>query len=278
MNFQPKNRQPRLSPPARAALALALIMGGCGLDEVEIPELSGPSELGLSLKLTATPDVLTADGFSTSLIQVQAFDNNGAPAAGRSVLLALADGSGNFADIGTLNATNGTRLRAAEAVVVTGDNGVGQAVYTAPPRTDFTADSFVTIAARPIGTDASGIAYRSVKIELRSAEPRLFPISPGNAAPTCSFVVEAPVGSTTCSGPTTCTVKPNTSVLFQTTSSDSDGVIVRYEWYFGDGTSNEDSPDTNHVFRAAGSFTVTHRVTDNNGGAAACTATITVAP
>jgi hypothetical protein len=220
--------------------------------------------------------VITADGFSTSLIQVEAFDQNGEPAAGRSVLLALADSTGNFADRGTLNAFNGARLRAAEAIVVTGANGVGQALYTSPPRTDFTADAFVTIAARPVGNDATGITYRSVKIELKSAEPRLFPINSGNALPTCSFVVEAPVGSTTCSGPTTCTVKRNTSVLFQTTSVDSDGFIVRYDWYFGDGSPNEDSPDTNHVFRITGPITVTHRVTDNNGGATACTGTITV--
>jgi hypothetical protein len=263
---------------AVAVACAALGSGGCGLDEETIPELSGPSVTGSNVKLTATPDVITADGFSSSLVQVQVFDQNGNPAAGRSVLLAIADGAGNFADIGTLYATNGTLLRAAEAVVVTGGNGIGQAVYTAPARTDFTADAYVTIAGREVGNDANGSVYRSVKIELKSAEPRLFPINPGNALPVCGFVVEAPVGSTTCSGPTTCTVKVNTSVLFQTTSVDSDGFIVRYEWYFGDGTNNEDSPDTNHPFRSVGTFTVTHRVTDNNGGASACTATITVAP
>jgi hypothetical protein len=264
--------------PARAALVLALFVGGCGLDEVEIPELSGPSELGTALKLTANPDVITADGFSTSLIQVQAFDNNGGPLAGRAIILTLADGSGRFADIGTLNATSGTLLRAAEATVVTGGNGVANAVYTAPARTDFTADNFISIAARPVGTDATGIAYRFVKIELKSAEPRLFPPGAGGSAPSCSFVVEAPQGSTTCSGPSTCTVKVNTGVLFQSTSVDSDGFIVRYDWYWGDGSPNTTSPDSNHIFRSTGSFTVTHRVTDNGGLASACTATITVGP
>jgi len=88
-----------------AFLGLALVHAGCGLDEVKVPELEGPSELGTSLKVTATPDVITADGFSTSLIQVQVFDQNGSPTAGRQVILALADSGGNFADIGTLRST-----------------------------------------------------------------------------------------------------------------------------------------------------------------------------
>jgi hypothetical protein len=277
MNAHLKPPQPRLSMGARAALALAIVMGGCNLNEVEVPELSGPSEIGTALRLTATPDVITADGFSTSLIQVQAFDQNGGALAGRSIVLALADNTTQaFADIGTLNATSGARLRAAEAIVVTGANGVAQAVYTAPARTDFTADSFVTVAARPVGTDATGIEYRFVKIELRSAEPRLFPQKEGNAAPTCNFVVEAPQGSTSCSGPMVCTVKVNTSVLFQDASSDGDGTIVRYEWFFQDGSNVEYAIDTNHVFRSTGVFGVVHRVTDNNGAATACTASITV--
>ena len=266
-------RQTRRS--TRLALALALLTGGCGLDEVSIPDPSGPSELGLALKITVSPDVLTADGFSTSLVQIQAFDQNGGALAGRAVLLAIIESGGNFVDLGTLNATNGSLLRAAEATVVTNSSGVATAVYTAPARTDFTADGFITIGARPVGNDATGVAYRSAKIELRSAEPKLFPPAHGSA-PSCNFVVEAPQGSTTCSDAKTCTVKVNTSVLFQDTSFDSDGFIVRYDWYWGDGSPNEDSPDSNHVFRSTGSFTVTHRVTDNQGLAAACTTTITV--
>ena len=260
-----------------AAVVLAALMGGCGLDEIELPDLSGPSELGTAVDLDANPDIITADGFSTSLIVIKVFDQNGQPASGRTVVLALADNSGAFADIGTLNATTGARLRAAEATVVTGSNGQAQAIYTAPARTDATADQFITVVARPVGTDANGVVYRSVKIELKSAEPRLFPVPIGdNDAPTCSFIVEAPSGSTNCSDATTCTVKRNTGVLFQTTSFDPDGTIVRYEWFFQDGTSVVYAPDTNHVFGTTGTFGVVHRVTDNNGALSACTAAITV--
>ena len=260
-----------------AALCVALAMGACGLDKQKIPDLGGPSELSIAIKLTVTPDVLTADGFSTSLVQVQVFDQNGQIVVGRSVLLALSDANRQFVDLGTLYTPTGSLLRAAEATVVTGADGIATAIYTAPARTDFTANGRVTIEARLVGTDFNGAVYHFAAIELKSAEPKLFPPT-ADKPPICNFVVEAPQGSTTCSGPTTCSVKVNTGVLFQDASTDTDGFIVRYDWYFGDGSGNEDSPDTNHVFRTTGTFTVTHRVTDNTGLATACTAAITVSP
>lgn len=260
-------------------LGLAVTHSGCGLDDVKIPDLQGPSELGTSLKLTATPDVITADGFSTSLIQVQVFDQNGSPAAGRQVILALADSGGRFADIGSLRSTStGALVRATEAIVTSGSNGVATAIYTAPPRTDATADQSVSVLARPVGTDANAAVYRSVKIELKSAEPRLFPQPTGaNSAPSCNFVIETPSGAGSCTGTgstAVCTVKANTTILFQSTSFDSDGRIVRYEWFFGDGTPVNYDPDTPHVFKV-GDYTVTHRVTDNFGLQSACSTTLT---
>ena len=55
----------------------------------------------------------------------------------------------------------------------TDGGGVARVTYQVPPRTDATADQTVLIAARPIGDDASSAVYRTVRIELRSAEPRL---------------------------------------------------------------------------------------------------------
>jgi hypothetical protein len=273
------NASPR-RPLARLLSAGLLLIGalsGCDLSNPKVPELQGPSEQATAIDLDANPDVLTADGFSTSLIQVKVFDQDGRPAAGRTILLAIGDSTGNFVDLGSIYSPNGTLLRAAEATVVTNGNGLATAVYTAPARTDFTANGVVYVAARPVGTDANGIIYRSVQIELKSAEPKLFPPTGGDE-PVCNFVVEAPQGSTTCSSNNTCSVRVNTSVLFQDTSFDPDGFIVRYDWYWGDGSPNNDSPDTNHVFRSVGTFTVTHRVTDNSGFASACTADITVTP
>jgi hypothetical protein len=50
------------------------------------------------------------------------------------------------------------------------------------------------------------------------------------------------------------------------TSSDSDGTVVRYDWSFGDGASALDAgPTPTHTYRAPGPYTVTLKVTDNAG-------------
>ena len=251
---------------AALALGVLLALNACGLDKVDLPDLDGPAELALSLKLTASPDIVTADGFSTSLIQAQLRGPDGQPLVGRQVFMAIADSAGRTADIGTLRSTGSGGIGTG-IVLTTGNNGIAQAAYEAPPRTDLTANASILVQARPVGDDFEGQVYRTVRIELRSAEPRLFPVIPDNDAPTCGFTVEPSVGP----------FHVNQAILFQTTSFDTDGFLVRYEWFFGDGTV-EDSPDTAKVYRFTGTFVVTHVVTDNGGARAACAATFNIVP
>ena len=56
-------------------------------------------------------------------------------------------------------------------------------------------------------------------------------------------------------------------------SSDPDGTISKYEWNFGDGAVGEGSQIT-HDFVSNGSYTVTLKVTDNNGAQASSTVSI----
>jgi len=257
---------------AVAGLALLLALSGCGLDEVEIPELSGPAELALSVKLTATPDILVADGFNTSLIQVTIRNENGQPVAGRSVFVSITDAQGRAADIGLLRSTGAGGIGTGLALV-TGANGIAQAAYEAPVRTDFTANGSVLVVARPIADDANGQIRREVRIELRTAEPRLFPEIPGNPPPSCGFTIEPGAGP----------YRVNQTILFQSTATDLDtggraGQILRYEWFFGDGTFADSRPDTAKVYRFPGNFVVTHVVTDNGGSRTACAATLPVIP
>jgi len=256
-----------------AGVALLVAYAGCGFNGVEVPELVGPSEQGTSVALIASPDVIVADGFSTSLITATIRDQNGQPIAGRDIFFAVSDDKGNFADIGDLRSTVtgigvGTGLQ-----VRTNAQGIAAVVYEAPARTDATANQMVRVSARPVGTNADAALYRTVAIELRSAESRLFPQVPGNKLPTCSFAVQT-TGKSTCSSPVSCTVQVNASVLFQSTSFDLDGTIVRYFWSFGNGKT-ADHADVSTSYSIAGTYTVTHLVTDNNGGQAACAATIT---
>lgn len=247
-----------------AAVSLTVALAGCGLDEVDVPEIDGPAELGTSIRLQITPDVITADGFSTALITATVFGPNGRGVSGRDIFFAIADESGRFADIGLFRGSNGPGTG---VTARTNSAGVAQVVYESPVRTDATANQTVLIMARPVGDDAAGAIYRSVRLELRSAEPRQFPQNPGNLPPICNFVVEIPNG-----------LRSNTAILFQSTSSDPDGTIVRYEWYWGDGSAVTYAPDTAHVFRSAGTYTVTHQVTDDDGTQRACAASLPVQP
>lgn len=49
------------------------------------------------------------------------------------------------------------------------------------------------------------------------------------------------------------------------TSSDSDGSIVAWSWDFGDG-NNSNTQNPSHIYAAAGTYTVTLDVSDNDGG------------
>jgi PKD repeat protein len=254
-------------------VGLVLAYAGCGFNGTQTPELVGPAELATAVSLTAVPDLIEADGFSTSLITATVRDQNGQPAAGRDIFFSIADSSGRTADIGALRSTATGVSVGTGLTVKTNAQGVAAVVYEAPARTDATANQQIRVTARPAGTDATAALYRSVNIELRSAEARLFPQKPGNVLPQCNFTVQV-TGKSSCTSPTSCTIPINTSVLFQSTASDSDGTIVRYFWSFGNGKT-ADHPDVSTSYSIAGTYTVTHLVTDNNGGQAACQATIT---
>jgi hypothetical protein len=248
------------------AMGLLLVLNGCGLDKVDVPDLDGPSELGTGIRLTASPDIVTADGFSSSLIQVHVQDQNGSPAVGRQVFVAVADANGSTADIGELRSTSGTGLGTG-LVLTTGANGIAQASYEAPPRTDFTANSSVLITARPVGADFAGQVYRTVRIELRSAEPRFFPQIPPDGGINCSFTVEPGFGP----------YRVNSVISLFSTSSSAQGPILRYEWFFGDGTK-DDKPNIAKVFRFPGTYSIVHVVTDSFGIQAACGTDVLLIP
>jgi PKD repeat protein len=68
------------------------------------------------------------------------------------------------------------------------------------------------------------------------------------------------------------------SVSFDASASaDPDGVIVRYDWDFGDGATVADAgPTPTHIFAAAGDYTVTLTVTDDAGESDSATTTATL--
>ena len=149
--------------------------------------------------------------------------------------------------------------------------GIAQVVYTTPERRDLTADMRLVIYARPVGTDASSRSLNYVRLDLKSAEPRRFPQVPGNLSPSCNFNI----------APNNPINKEGTVLRFFSTANDPDGYIVRYEWYFGDGTSSsgaEGHIDVQKGYPNAGTYTATHIVTDNVGAQSACFVDIVIVP
>jgi hypothetical protein len=135
------------------ALVLSALAGlsGCKLDsDTNLPTRRGPAELAISFELFARPDLVNADGASTSAVSVIVRDRDGQPLPDRLVYFVLF-GSGELSN--SFGTTDGA--------------GVAVTTYRAPVG----GPEIVTITARTVDADASGQIYRSVSIELRAPIP-----------------------------------------------------------------------------------------------------------
>lgn len=139
------------------AATLAALLGalGCGVDKVDEPGLSGPSETGVSVQLTALPDTLNADGVSVSVVQLVLRSANGAPIQGRAVLF---DFSGDGVLVPSASSTYVGPVQTG-IVMATDRDGVANVVYVAG-----TGIGQVTVGVRPYGIDSANAFYRTVQI------------------------------------------------------------------------------------------------------------------
>ena len=159
-----------LRPFLAFVATLGLVAGGCSLDKVEDPPLVGPSETGLSVQLTALPDVLNADGVSESVVQLVLRDAAGKAVSGRAILFCVTTAAG--AAVGTCETelNDGKLLPSAsstyvgpiqQGIVMASDkDGVANVVWVAGrehPKT-------IVIAVRPYGIDAATGFLRTVEI------------------------------------------------------------------------------------------------------------------
>src|SRR6266550_2837402 len=74
------------------AVACALGLSACTVSETDVPPLTGPSTFATSIRVTASPDILSLGQSPTVLgqssqIVVNAFDGNGQPKANQVVRL-----------------------------------------------------------------------------------------------------------------------------------------------------------------------------------------------
>lgn len=216
-------------------LVAAATAAGCTMDNIEAPPLAGPSEMSLSLAITANPDVLSLDGASQTLITVEARDHNGQLVANVPLRVeVLADGQ--TVDFGTISART----------IVTNSSGRASFTYTAPTFLAGTIPN-LQLSVTPTGTDASTHVRRLISVLL--VPPGTFGANPVAAF---TFTPEDPAAFT--------------NVRFDGSASTAGlgAVITSYLWDFGDGTTRTGVTPT-HQFGAVGNYLVRLTVTDSNG-------------
>lgn len=266
----------------KLTLATLVLSAACTTSQTQVPGLSGPSELALSLRVTASPDSISQDGSATSTIQVTAFDANGRTCSGLHVHMDMAV-AGTIQDFGTLSARN----------IVTDSNGTAQTRYTAPPPpppASASTASTVMIVATPSSSDNCGSTQAVGNFEAASRQQvaiRLVPVGvvlPPADTPTAKFTVSAPAtvnvhitfdASTSCPGPL------DASGVCQPPAQNAGATsIVSYAWNYGDGDTAV-GRIVSHAYKTAGTFTVTLTVTNDRGRSASATAdvaTVATAP
>jgi PKD repeat protein len=249
------------------ALASLLLSAACTTSQTNVPPLSGPSELALSLRMVAVPDSITQDGASQASIEVTAFDANGKTCAGLPVRMDMAVG-GVIQDFGMLSART----------IVTGTDGKARVTYTAappPPSSTGGSGTTVIIVATPSSSVNCGSNHAVGNFDGTSHEQvsiRLVPagvILPPAGSPTAAFTMSPDKAVM------------NAPVIFDaSTSTPGSGASqITYSWDFGDGTSPISGRSVTHAFTAQGTFVVKLTVTNDRGlSASTSVATPVTAP
>jgi hypothetical protein len=239
----------------RHGVLMALIaVSACTMKEQETPGLSGPSEYATAITVTITPDVITQDGASQSIVTATARGTNGEPLPNLP-LRAEIRVNGVPTDFGSLSARN----------LVTGPDGRATLVYTAPAGTSGLAvDEFtvVDIGITPIGSNFSSSITRFASLRL---VPRGTIVVPSNLQPAFTFAPDAPGERQT--------------VLFDgaLSTAPANNPIVSYTWDFDDGATAS-GRTVGHAFSNADTYIVTLTVADALGRTAQTSQGVTVTP
>lgn len=149
-------------------LVMAVAVGACTLDSQSPPPLSGPSGLGLSLNVSATPDILPQDGTSQSVIRVEARDDADRPVVGLAlkteVIFELQVPVAQGCPGGTIETSPGQCLGLAGTTMTTGGDGNASAVYGSPGFLG--TEVIATVQVTPVGSNYGNSLPRTALIRL----------------------------------------------------------------------------------------------------------------
>ena len=248
-----------------AGVALSVLLAACLQDGGGPGALAGPSTLALSIRLSATPDVLPADGMSEAIIAVAASGPDGAPAGNLRLRVRIVEGS-TAHDLGRLS----------QRSVVTDAAGRAALAYRAPapagnPAGEVDSGRVIMLVVTPVMDDFSDAIERRVRIRLVPAGAVMppFEVRPGfEVTPAAPGVLDqvrfsaadCPAGALS---PTGCTHDPS-------------GLAAAYRWDFGDG-AHASGQQLAHVYSRAGTYMVRLTVNDSFGRSADATGTVTIA-
>ena len=248
----------------RAAIALALLAGaGCTVHSTDTPPLSGPSGLALTLQVNAVPDSINQDGGSQSSVRVTAIGPDGRPITALPLRLDMMV-NGVAQDYGTLSART----------IVTNNDGVASAVYTAPPSP--VNGLFGTCSGLPgncVSIVATATATNFTTANPETVTIRLVPIGvilPPAGAPTAQFTISpTPVNFNVASNFDASSSSPGTGAT----------AITSYAWNFGDGSTGTGKV-VSHTYTQSSSpgnaYNVTLTITNDRGLTATTTQAVTV--
>jgi PKD repeat protein len=237
-------------------LASVLLASACTVHDTVPPALAGPSELALSLVMSATPDHVTQDGSSTSTITVIAKDANGTPLSNVEMRFDITVNN-KLADFGGLSSKT----------AVTNGSGRATVVYTAPVSSVIGgAATVVGVIAEPVGTNYSISSVLGRQVAVIVTPPPPPPPVPGAPTVTLTYSPTSP--------------KVGQMINFVATATPQAGhQIINWEWSFGDTqTSNETGFDAQHSYDAAGNYSMSLLVRDDMGRSGYVSKPITVVP
>ena len=252
-------------------VAAAVALSGCTVKKTEAPEITGPSELGLSLELRVSPDVLNMDGVSQSTLTITSRDSNGKIQPNVDVRVEAIAG-GEIVDVfGRLSTKN----------VKTGGDGRATLTYTAPNSASSQNSDpglGITLAAIPAGYDFHNAVVREVLIRLVPQGILLpqpfspvarFSVSPSNPGEDQDVIFDGS-GSTASCIPDP--ADPNNASKCTPTS----GAITSYQWDFGNGQTAS-GPRVTTRFPTRGTYNVRLVVTNDRGLSNSATQAVSVA-
>src|SRR3954470_8023960 len=159
-----------------AIVMAALAVASCTVSKTPTPSLTGPSELSLSLAMTATPDLITANGSEKSTIRVMARDANGQPQRDVELRVDTVTPSDVIVEVGQLS----------QRSIKTDSNGEASVTFTAPMAAIGGIDNNPPVVVRllPVSTNAGSHIARYVTIRL---VPPSVIVVPGAPVPDFSF-------------------------------------------------------------------------------------------